>query len=115
MTSGAGAVLSFASTAASDSPRPWARVDRAGGSAMRGRPSVMNLIRFGAPGGERPGVILDDGTRIDASGFGGDYDEAFFGGDGLSRLASWVERQGDRAPRVDAGTRLGPPACRPSK
>ncbi|HVR03711.1 MAG TPA: fumarylacetoacetate hydrolase family protein [Polyangia bacterium] len=75
----------------------------------------MHLIRFGAPGEERPGIILADGARIDASGFGGDYDEAFFGGDGLSRLAAWVERNGARAPRVDAGVRLGPAACRPSK
>jgi 2,4-diketo-3-deoxy-L-fuconate hydrolase len=75
----------------------------------------MHLIRFGAPGDERPGVILDDGTRIDASGFGGDYDESFFSDDGLSRLAAWLERNGARAPRVDAGVRLGPAACRPSK
>ena len=34
----------------------------------------MKLIRFGAPGSERPGVQLDDGTRIDASAFGRDYD-----------------------------------------
>ena len=25
----------------------------------------MKLIRFGAPGAEKPGLILDDGTRID--------------------------------------------------
>ncbi len=50
----------------------------------------MKLIRFGAPARERPGVILPDGRRIDASGFAGesaDYDEAFFASDGLERLA----------------------------
>ena len=48
----------------------------------------MKLIRFGKPGNEMPGLILDDGRRIDASAFGSDYDEAFFGGDGLARLAN---------------------------
>jgi 2,4-didehydro-3-deoxy-L-rhamnonate hydrolase len=75
----------------------------------------MKLIRFGEPGRERPGVLLDDGTRLDASGFGSDYDEAFFGGGGVERLAAWVERERARAPRVDAGIRLGPPIARPSK
>ena len=43
----------------------------------------MKLIRFGNPGEEKPGLQLADGRNIDASGFGADYDEAFFGGDGL--------------------------------
>jgi hypothetical protein len=34
----------------------------------------MKLIRFGASGRERPGVILADGRRVDASGFGHDWD-----------------------------------------
>ena len=75
----------------------------------------MKLIRFGDPGRERPGLMLPDGRRVDASGFGADYDEAFFGGDGLARLARWAEREGARAPAVDDGVRLGPPVARPSK
>jgi 2,4-didehydro-3-deoxy-L-rhamnonate hydrolase len=75
----------------------------------------MKLIRFGARGQERPGVQLDDGTRVDATAFGGDYDEAFFGGDGMERLRAWVAAFAARAPRVDPGTRLGPPLRRPSK
>src|SRR2546423_1862393 len=75
----------------------------------------MKLIRFGAPGAERPGLILPDGRRIDASGFGSDYDEAFFGSDGLERLARWVARDGGKAPVVPDGVRLGPPLGRPSK
>jgi hypothetical protein len=51
----------------------------------------MKLIRHGAPDHEIPGLLLNDGRRIDASGFGSDYDEAFFGGDGLERLAQWAE------------------------
>ena len=75
----------------------------------------MKLIRFGAVGGERPGVILADGRRVDVSAFGQDYDEAFFGGDGLARLAQWIEREGARAPAVGGDVRLGAPLCRPSK
>jgi len=75
----------------------------------------MKLIRFGEIGHERPGIQLDDGTRIDASRFGGDYDETFFGGDGLQRLRAWRDENAARAPRVPSGTRLGPPICRPSK
>jgi 2,4-diketo-3-deoxy-L-fuconate hydrolase len=75
----------------------------------------MKLIRFGEAGRERPGLLLADGTRLDAGGFGSDYDEAFFGGDGLGRLAAWLEANRDRAPRVPAAERLGPPVARPSK
>ena len=75
----------------------------------------MKLIRFGAPGEERPGLQLEDGVRIDASAFGEDYDEHFFAGGGLGRLRAWAGREAARAPRVAAGARLGPPIGRPSK
>jgi len=75
----------------------------------------MKLIRFGNPGAEKPGLQLADGRRIDASGFGSDYDEAFFGGDGLARLAAWADANAAAAPTVDPGTRLGPCVARPSK
>ncbi len=75
----------------------------------------MKLIRFGTPGNEKPGLILDDGRRIDASAFGSDYDEAFFGGDGLVRLEAWVVQNAASAPAIDSGVRLGPCIARPSK
>ncbi len=75
----------------------------------------MKLIRFGTPGNEKPGLQLDDGRRIDASGFGSDYDETFFGGDGLDRLKAWADANADSAPTVDASVRLGPAVARPSK
>jgi 2,4-diketo-3-deoxy-L-fuconate hydrolase len=75
----------------------------------------MKLIRFGEPGRERPGLQLSDGSRVDASAFGADYDEAFFGSDGLERLAAWAAHDAAHAPRVDPSTRLGPPIGRPSK
>ena len=75
----------------------------------------MKLIRFGAVGAEKPGIALPDGTNVDASAFGEDWNEAFFGSDGLARLAKWVTTNGSSAPRVPAGTRLGPAVARPSK
>jgi 2-keto-4-pentenoate hydratase/2-oxohepta-3-ene-1,7-dioic acid hydratase in catechol pathway len=75
----------------------------------------MKLIRFGPAGEERPGVLLADGTRVDASAFGSDYDEAFFGGGGTGRLAAWLATHAAGAPRVPADVRLGPPIRRPSK
>jgi 2,4-diketo-3-deoxy-L-fuconate hydrolase len=75
----------------------------------------MKLIRFGNPGAEKPGLQLADGRWIDASGFGSDYDEAFFGGDGLTRLAAWAGANAASAPTVDPGTRLGSCVARPSK
>jgi 2-keto-4-pentenoate hydratase/2-oxohepta-3-ene-1,7-dioic acid hydratase in catechol pathway len=75
----------------------------------------MKLIRFGRPGGERSGLELDDGTRIDATGFGESWGERFFETDGLRRLAAWAETHAAKAPRVSASERLGPPVTRPSK
>jgi 2,4-didehydro-3-deoxy-L-rhamnonate hydrolase len=75
----------------------------------------MKLIRFGEPGKERPGLLLSDGSRVDASGFGFDYDEAFFGSGKLMALRQWAERNSAAAPTVAPSVRLGPPICRPSK
>jgi 2,4-diketo-3-deoxy-L-fuconate hydrolase len=75
----------------------------------------MRLIRFGELGRENPGVLLGDGTRLDISGFGSDYDEEFFARDGISNLSRWLKENGPSAPRIDPGRRLGPPICRPSK
>jgi 2-keto-4-pentenoate hydratase/2-oxohepta-3-ene-1,7-dioic acid hydratase in catechol pathway len=75
----------------------------------------MKLFRYGKPGQEKPGVILPDGSRIDASGFGQDYNEAFFAGDGLKKLADWVGKEGAKAPKVADSERLGSCVARPSK
>ena len=75
----------------------------------------MKLARYGQPGKETPAVLLEDGSRIDVSGFVKDFDEAFFGGDGLRGLAGWVKQKGAAAPRIAAGTRVGPSIARPSK
>jgi 2-keto-4-pentenoate hydratase/2-oxohepta-3-ene-1,7-dioic acid hydratase in catechol pathway len=75
----------------------------------------MKLIRFGAAGGERPGVLLDDGRRIDISAFAHDYDEAFFAADGVNDLRAWLSEHSGAAPEVADDVRLGPPIRRPSK
>ena len=75
----------------------------------------MKLIRFGAPGAEKPGLIDPAGHWRDVSAFGQDYNEAFFENNGLQRLADWWAANGDSCPLVREGTRLGPPVGRPSK
>jgi len=75
----------------------------------------MKLIRFGEIGHEKPGVQLEDGSRIDVTGFGADWNEGFFAGDGIARLFRWLEQNAAAAPRVDDGERLGSCVCRPSK
>jgi 2,4-diketo-3-deoxy-L-fuconate hydrolase len=75
----------------------------------------MKLFRFGAPGQEKPGLILSDGKKIDASAFGEDYNEQFFATDGLARLQSWADKQAATAPVVADTVRLGPAIARPSK
>ena len=75
----------------------------------------MKLIRFGIAENEKPGVILEDGTWIDASAFGEDYNEAFFANDGIARLKSWLLSNKASCPIVEKETRLGAPIARPSK
>ncbi len=72
----------------------------------------MKLIRFGKPGKERTGVIIDD-KRFDSSAFGEDYGEAFFETDGLSRLADFIKK--NKLPELVGDVRLGSPLARPSK
>ena len=74
----------------------------------------MKLIRVGQPGVEKPGVLREDGTRVDVSAFGEDFGETFFGTDGPARLARWLETQSD-LPFFGAEERFGPPCARPSK
>ncbi|GAB2476615.1 ureidoglycolate lyase [Hymenobacter qilianensis] len=74
----------------------------------------MKLIRYGAPGQEKPGVILHD-QKFDVSAFGEDYNEAFFANNGLQRLAKFLQKnEGQLTPIADS-ERLGPPVARPSK
>ena len=75
----------------------------------------MKLIRFGAINEEKPGVLLANGTKIDVSAFGQDYEETFFGNNGIEKLQSWLENNQESCPIVGEDVRLGPPLLRPSK
>lgn len=75
----------------------------------------MKLIRFGEVGKEKPGVQLENGTRLDVSAFGRDYNEDFFGTDGLGQLKDWLAKNESSCPKVDNNVRLGAPLVRPSK
>jgi len=75
----------------------------------------MKLIRFGERGKEKPGVLLDDGARVDVSAVVTDYNEEFLGTDGLEKLRRWVDQNAGGLPRVAPSERLGAPICRPSK
>jgi 2,4-didehydro-3-deoxy-L-rhamnonate hydrolase len=75
----------------------------------------MKFSRFGDPGKEKPGVLLEGGARLDVSAFGMDYDEDFFANGEFRSLQSWLQLHGESAPKVPPSVRLGPPICRPSK
>lgn len=75
----------------------------------------MRLIRFGESGQERAGVIDSEDRRIDVSAFGEDWNEEFFGSDGLVRLEAWLAENAASCPVVDDDVRLGPCVTRPSK
>lgn len=75
----------------------------------------MKLIRFGAAGSEQPGVLTGEGTYLDCSRFGEDYNEAFFAQAGPERLRDWLRSESKHCAVVEPAIRLGPPVCRPSK
>ncbi|MEO1011851.1 MAG: fumarylacetoacetate hydrolase family protein [Bacteroidota bacterium] len=75
----------------------------------------MKLVRFGEVGKEKPGIQMQNGTWLDVSAFGQDYDENFFGNGSLFELGKWLSVHQSTCPKVEPETRLGPPLCRPSK
>lgn len=73
----------------------------------------MKLIRYGAAGKEKTGVIIND-IKYDTSAFGEDYNEAFFENDGLTRLQQFLDSN-PGLPEIADNERLGSPVARPSK
>lgn len=73
----------------------------------------MKLIRFGAVGKEKPGVLIGE-KRYDVSSIVKDFDETFFDENGLEKLQNALEKN-PVLPEVDANVRLGSPVARPSK
>ncbi|MBZ4191497.1 fumarylacetoacetate hydrolase family protein [Niabella beijingensis] len=74
----------------------------------------MKLIRYGQPGKEKTGVLIDD-VRYDTSAFGEDYNEAFFENNGLERLQQFINKNASALPKVDDNERWGSCVARPSK
>ncbi|WP_316767416.1 fumarylacetoacetate hydrolase family protein [Pedobacter frigiditerrae] len=72
----------------------------------------MKLIRFGEAGAEKPGVIIDE-KYYDVSSLVSDYDEKFFAGDAITKLAEAIKTAD--LPEVDKSVRLGAALARPSK
>jgi len=58
---------------------------------------------------------MGDDTRIDVSPFGEDYDERFFGTNGVSRLSAWLSTNVGKCRPVDLSERIGSCIARPSK
>src|SRR5687767_12197161 len=74
----------------------------------------MYLMRIGPAGSERPVVRVDDTRYIDVTDVVGDFDEAFFGNDGLIGLGEVVqERSAAGQLQEFAGERVGAPIARP--
>jgi 2,4-diketo-3-deoxy-L-fuconate hydrolase len=76
----------------------------------------MYLMRIGPAGSERPVVRIDDTHCVDVADVVTDFDEAFFGSDGLTSLRDIVsERLAAGQVQKFVGERIGAPIARPSK
>ncbi len=76
----------------------------------------MKLLRHGNIGEEKPGLELADGSRVDVSGFGMDWDSAFFSDpENLTRLEQWISEKSGALPVLDSSVRLGPCVATPGK
>ena len=60
----------------------------------------MKLIRFGTINKEKPGVLLPNGTKLDVSAFVSDYNEDFFGNNGIEKLQIWLDKNQENCPIV---------------
>jgi 2-keto-4-pentenoate hydratase/2-oxohepta-3-ene-1,7-dioic acid hydratase in catechol pathway len=75
----------------------------------------MKLFRFGVINKEKPGIITLEGTKLDVSAFGEDFNESFFESDGVRRLSEWLKKNIDKCPVVGDKERIGSCIARPSK
>jgi 2,4-diketo-3-deoxy-L-fuconate hydrolase len=74
----------------------------------------MHLMRLGEAGSEKPAVRIDDTHYVDVSDVVPDFNEAFFGSDGIARLQDLVtERAAAGDVKAFAGERIGAPIARP--
>jgi len=69
----------------------------------------MKLLRFGAPGQEKPGLLDADGTIRDLSGVVSDLAGETLSPEGLAKLAALDT---SKLPAVSGSPRIGPPVAR---
>jgi 2-keto-4-pentenoate hydratase/2-oxohepta-3-ene-1,7-dioic acid hydratase in catechol pathway len=75
----------------------------------------MKLIRFGARGSEKPGVLFNE-RRRDLSADFRDWDSAFFAASGLESLRALLRKRSPESfPEVPESARWGAPVARPGK
>ncbi|ANH81134.1 ureidoglycolate lyase [Niabella ginsenosidivorans] len=74
----------------------------------------MKLIRYRQAGAIKTGVIID-AVKYDTSGFGEDYNEAFFENNGLERLQQYIAGHKNSLQKIGDEVRLDAPVARPSK
>lgn len=74
----------------------------------------MKLIRYGNLGQEKIGIQIE-AKYYDLSAFGGDYNEQFFGGDGIEKLRAFINEHQSELKEIPAKSRIGAPIARPSK
>jgi len=74
----------------------------------------MKLIRYTANGHVKTGVVIN-GKNYDTSGFGEDYNEAFFNTFGISRLNDYIKSTNGNLPEAGDAIELTAPFARPSK
>lgn len=74
----------------------------------------MKLVRLGAPGAEKPGVLVSDTRYVDLSDEVDDFNEEFFGHGGLERIRPLVIERASAGSVLDLGAqRIGAPIARP--
>ena len=74
----------------------------------------MKLIRYGAVGQEKPGILIDE-VYYDLSPVVQDIDEHFFESGWLEKVTAWVNDGKHTAHKMEKPQRLGAPVARPSK
>ena len=76
----------------------------------------MKLTRYHENNSITPGVFASETEIFNCTSFGEDWGESFFENDGLTRLAAFIEGEGNSLPKVRAAeVRLAPAITRPSK
>ena len=75
----------------------------------------MKLIRFGAVGTERPGILDDDGQRYDCSAHIADWDRESLNNGALEKVKALLKQGTETLPQVAADERWASCVARPGK